>query len=131
MRRKAAWTFALLALMLLPVFGGSVSAHHSQAAYDSEQRVELRGVVVEFSWKNPHVFVVWDTKDSSGKTVRWTGEMSSTNTMMAAGLRRTSLKVGDEIVVIVSPAKAGNPAGLVRRISTADGKLTVDRLTGQ
>ncbi len=131
MRREAACTFALLVLMLLPGPGGALSAHHSQAAYDGEQRVEVRGTVVEFSWKNPHVFVVWDTKDSSGKAVRWTGEMSSTNTMMAAGLRRSSLKVGDEIVVIVSPAKAGNPSGLVRRISTADGKLTVDRLTGQ
>jgi hypothetical protein len=118
-------------ILMLSVFGGPVSAHHSQAAYDGEKRVELRGTVVEFSWKNPHVFVVWDTKDSSGNSVRWTGEMSSTNTMMAAGLRRTSLKAGDEIVVTVSPAKAGTPGGLVRRISTADGKLTVDRLTGQ
>jgi hypothetical protein len=130
MRRKAVSTLAALALML-SVFGGMVSAHHSQAAYDGEKRVELRGVIVEFSWRNPHVFVVWETKDSSGGSVRWTGEMSSTNTMMAAGLRRNSLKAGDEVVVVVSPAKAGNPAGLVRRISTADGKLTVDRLTGQ
>ena len=131
MRDKRVWTFPAFALMLLPVFSGLVSGHHSQAAYDGEQRVELRGVVVEFSWKNPHVFVVWDTKDSSGKAVRWTGEMSSTNTMMSAGLRRSSLKAGDEIIVIVSPSKAGNPNGLVRRIATADGKLTVDRLTGQ
>jgi hypothetical protein len=130
-RDKRAWTFAVLALMLLPVFVGLVSAHHSQAGYDNTKRVELRGVVVEFKWRNPHVFIVWDGKDGNGKTVQWTGEMSSTTTMMSSGMNRESLKAGDEIIVIVSPSRSGNPNGLIRRISTADGKLTVDRLTGE
>ena len=131
MRDKRAWTFAVFALMLLPLFGGLVSGHHSQAGYDTQRQIELRGVVAEFKWRNPHVFIVWDGKDSDGKAVQWTGEMSSTTTMMSAGMNRDSLKVGDEIIVTVNPSKSGNPNGLIRKIATADGKFTLDRLTGQ
>ena len=131
MKATRPWTFAVFALMLLPLFSGWVSGHHSQAGYDTQKQVELRGVVVEFKWRNPHVFIVWDGKDSSGKPVQWTGEMSSTTTMMSAGMNRDSLKVGDEIIVTGNPSKSGNPNCLIRKIATADGKFSLDRLTGQ
>ena len=121
----------VFALIVFPTFGGLVSAHHAVAGYDTDKQVEVRGVVVEYKWKNPHVFVVWDVKESSGKVVQWTGEMNSPTSMISVGMNRSSLKVGDDIIVTVNPSKSGNPNGVIRKIVAADGKLIVDRFAPQ
>src|SRR5438105_10612847 len=51
-----------LALAFL-IFGAVVSAHHSAAHY-SKQAMTTRGVVVEYRWRNPHVYVVWEVKSN-------------------------------------------------------------------
>ncbi len=115
------------------MFGGPVSAHHSVAGYDTQKdkEITLRGTVVEFIWRNPHVFLMWNVKDENGKVVQWTAEMSAPTTMIQLGMSRNSLKPGDEIIAVVSPSKTGNPLSLIRKISMADGKLVVDRVTPQ
>jgi hypothetical protein len=118
----------VLGLMIFPMFGGSVSAHHSVAGYDTQKQVALKGTVVEFNWRNPHVFIIWAVKDESGKVVNWTAEMSAPTTMMQLGMKRDSLKPGDEIIAYVNPSKTNNPLGLIRKINAADGKLIVDRV---
>lgn len=118
-------------LMVFAMFGGLVSAHHSVAGYDSAKLVDLRGIVVEYKWKNPHVFVVWDVKDTSGKVVQWIGEMNSPTSMIQVGMNRNSLKPGDDVIVTINPSKTGNPLAVIRKITTADGKLIVDRFTPQ
>ena len=64
---------------------GSVAvAHHARSAY-SEEDVILEGVVVSFTWRNPHVQVAFDVTDESGKTETWRGELSAVTSMIAAG----------------------------------------------
>jgi hypothetical protein len=46
-------------------------------------------------------------------------------------LARNSLKPGDEVIITVNPSKTSNPLGIVRKITTADGKLIVDRFMPQ
>jgi hypothetical protein len=122
---------------LLPVvvlsllIAGVASAHHSVAGYDTQKEVTQRGTVVEYNWKNPHVFVVWSVKDQNGKVTQWTGEMNSPTSMMQVGMNRTSLKPGDEIVLVINPSKTTNPLAIIRKINMADGKLIVDRFTPQ
>ena len=118
-------------LMVFPIFCGLVSAHHSVAGYDTQKEVTLRGTVVEYNWRNPHVFVVWNVKDENGKVVQWIGEMNSPTSMIQVGMSRSSLKPGDEIILVVNPSKTGNPLSIIRKISAADGKLVVDRFTPQ
>ena len=123
----------LFTLIVSPTLGGLLSAHHSVAGYDTEKgkEITLKGTVVEFNWRNPHVFLMWAVKDEAGKVVQWTGEMSAPTTMIQLGMNRNSLKPGDEIIAVVSPSKTGNPLSLIRKISMADGKLVVDRVTAQ
>ena len=118
-------------LMAFPIFGGLVSAHHSVAGYDTRKEVALRGTVVEFNWRNPHVFIVWNVKDENAKVVQWTAEMSAPTSMMQLGMNKNSLKPGDEIIALVNPSKTGNPLSLIRKINMADGKLVVDRVQAQ
>lgn len=118
---------AVFALVVLTILGGVVSAHHSRAGYDSDDKqLTLKGVVTEYKWKNPHVFIVWNTKDNNGKVVQWIGELSSVSTMISEGMSKESLKPGDEIVVTAVPAKEDKPQSLIRKVVKADGKLIVD-----
>jgi hypothetical protein len=118
-------------LAVFATFGGLVSAHHSVAGYDTAKEVALRGTVVEYNWRNPHVFVVWDVKDQDGKITQWSAEMNSPTSMIQVGMSRTSLKKGDEVIITVSPSKTGHPLGVVRKVTMADGRPVVDRVNPQ
>jgi Family of unknown function (DUF6152) len=103
--------------------GGIVSAHHSQAGYLPDDQIRtMKGVVAEYKWRNPHVFVVWDVKDDSGNVVQWVGEMPSVTSVIAQGMSKNSLKQGDEIVVTGQPSRVGTEC-LIRTIKKADGTL--------
>jgi hypothetical protein len=103
-----------------------VSAHHSRAGYDTKKVVTLRGIVDEVKWRNPHVFVLFDVKDESGKAVQWTGELSSVTSMLAAGMSKDSFKPGDEIVATVNPAESGIPESLIVKLARGDGTVVVN-----
>jgi hypothetical protein len=38
-------------------FAQPLSAHHSFAMYDSGKQITIEGVVKEFQWTNPHVWI--------------------------------------------------------------------------
>ena len=123
--RSSAIAFAVLVMSLM--LGGVVSAHHGRAGYDTAANGKVvKGVVAEYRWLNPHVFILWDAKDDKGETVKWTGEFSSPTTMLSEGMSKNTFKPGDEIAVTVIPAKGGTPYGLVLKIARADGKVVVD-----
>jgi hypothetical protein len=132
LRIQRVLAIALLTSVLLLVFSGLVSAHHSRAGiYEAdEKRIEMKGVVAEWRWRNPHVFLVWDAKDASGKVVRWTGELSSVTSMMSEKLTKSSFKPGQEVSIMVVPAKAGTPQGLLVKVVMQDGSVPLDRTRG-
>jgi hypothetical protein len=124
--RPSAIAFAVITVALL--LGAVASAHHSRAGYDSApgKLVTNNGVVSNVIWRNPHVFVVWDVKDSSGSVVKWTGELSSPTTMISEGMSRDTFKDGDPITATFMPAKAGTPHGLLIKVVRPDGKVVID-----
>ena len=124
--RLSAVAFAVLTVAFL--LGARVLAHHSRAGYDTakDKLTTLNGVVAEIIWRNPHVYLTWDAKDEKGTVVRWTGEFSSTATMMSEGLSRDTFKSGDPLTLTFMPAKAGTPQGLVIRIVRPDGTVVID-----
>src|SRR5688572_28707753 len=91
-------------LTVVAMFGTVALAHHSRAHYGQEE-MTTKGVVVNYVWRNPHVVVIWEVKDDSGKTTRWAGEMASVTSMIADGMTKDSLKTGDEINVIAFPSR--------------------------
>jgi hypothetical protein len=112
------------------MLGAVVSAHHSAAHY-SKQAMTTRGVVVEYRWRNPHVYVVWEVKGKSGEITHWLGELSSVTTMISDGMTKDSLKQGEEIEVIACPSmNPGSTEAWIRTIKKADGKVVVDSSRG-
>lgn len=113
----------IAALALGALFGGMVFAHHGRAGYGNDIST-VKGTVTGVQWKNPHVFLEFDVKDDKGTNVAWLGELSSPGTMMAAGMSRTTLKPGDEIVLKGKTGQGGSPVILIDSI-TRDGKAIV------
>jgi len=116
---------------LLAAFAGAASAHHSVAGFDNKKEVVLKGTVVQFIWRNPHVLLLWDVKDENGKVTQWSGEMNSPTSMIQVGMNKESLKPGDEVLVTINPSKTNNPLAVIRKVTKADGQLVVDRIVPQ
>ena len=57
MRTKRGFTVAVFALVVVfAIRNGKVSAHHSRAHYESDDKQKtLKGTVAEYKWRNPHV----------------------------------------------------------------------------
>ncbi len=112
---------ALLALGVLS--GRPALAHHSFAPYESTLQIKLSGVVSEFKWVNPHVYIEIDAADEkTGEKRHWLIEGASTSILNRAGWKFNMIKPGDRITVIVSPLRNGEPAALLKQITLADGR---------
>ena len=127
MKLERVATHLLPSLALILIFGRLALAHHSIAGYDTKKELAVRGTVVEFRWRNPHIIILWESKDESGNIVEWSGEMASPTTMMQLGMNRFSLKKGDEATFLLNRSATGHPLGLVKKITAADGHVIVDR----
>ena len=95
-----------LAAICFPLY-----AHHGNAAYDTEKTVTVKGVVTEYIWANPHVFVKVDAKDDSGNTLHWVIEAQNLVAQSDLGWTNVMFKPGDQVVIDVTPAKNGRPIG--------------------
>ena len=90
---------------------GPAFAHHSAAMYDRDKRRPLTGVVKEFQWTNPHVFIQVVAANDKGQAEEWSVECTSVNFMTRRGWAKDTLKPGDKIVVVISPLKDGSHGG--------------------
>ena len=122
---RAMLIVALVAFVALPMVTSPVLAHHGNAAWSTTE-VTLKGTVVDFVWRNPHVLLIWTTKDDSGKAVQWTGEVGSPESMMADdGWTKQTFKPGEELILVLRAAKSGVPNGVIDQIKRADGSVVM------
>jgi hypothetical protein len=99
-----------------------VSAHHAFAAeFDADKRIKVSGTVTKLEWTNPHAWLYIDGKDEAGKSVSWSFEMGSPNTLIRQGWKRTSLKEGDQVTVEGYAAKDGSNNANARSVTLPDG----------
>ena len=97
-------------------------AHHSFAPYEPELQIKFSGVLTEFKWANPHVYIRMDAVDkATGKTRNWLIECANPGILNRVGWRFNMVKAGDTITVIVSRLRNGEPAALLKQITLPDG----------
>lgn len=96
-------------------------AHHSFAAeYDSNKPIKLTGAVTKVEWTNPHVYFYIDVRDEkTGKVTNWALEMGAPAVIQRSGWKRTSMKIGDLVIVDGFQAKNGQPHGNARTVTLA------------
>lgn len=108
---------------------GTVSGHHSTAAFDTTRVVKIEGTITQFRWINPHASIKIDGI-SEGDDVDglWTVEMTAPNVLINQGWTRTALKVGDKVTMFVNPLRNavtlndGSAGSLYVGVILADGK---------
>ena len=108
---------ALLAGAIL--LGGSASAHHSFAMFDQNKQVSIAGTVKTFQWTNPHAFIELEAPD--GKV--WSVELNSPNNLVRQGWKRTALKPGDKVTVVLNPLRSGQAGGLFNAVTLPGGQV--------
>jgi hypothetical protein len=99
--------------VLLLLLCASAFAHHGNSAYDETARVTIQGTVTEFIWTNPHSQIYLDVKEKNGTVTKWGVETNSPAILMRAGWTRTSIKYGDEVKIILCPARNGAPVAYI------------------
>ncbi|MFO1505288.1 MAG: DUF6152 family protein [Steroidobacteraceae bacterium] len=116
--------------LALAAGGAPAMAHHSFAAFDLQKTVTVDGVLTEVKFTNPHSWMQVEVTGQDGKAVRWGIEGLSPGQYFKKGLKRSQLKVGDHVKVIVNPLRSGEPGGSLVKATLADGS-TIEGGPGQ
>jgi hypothetical protein len=118
--------FLALAFAGVAVMGVRAYAHHSFAStYLESEKITIEGDVAQFLYRNPHSFLHVETKDASGKMVRWAVEWGGAAQLSGQGVQNDTLKPGDHVIVVGSPGRDPE-AHRMRMVSVsrpADGKF--------
>jgi len=109
-----------LAVLAAPL--PSASAHHSFAMFDKSAETWLDGTVTAFQWTNPHTFIQVSVPRANG-AVEWSLEGGSPNILVRNGWKRTSLKAGEKVRVLIYPLRDGKPGGSFLEVHKTDGTV--------
>jgi len=110
------------ASIVLAVLADTARAHHSFSMFDAKQSVTLHGVVKEFRWTNPHVFIqLIATGDGGVAAGEWSIELTSPEHLVRAGWKPGTLKSGDRVIIVVHPLRIGSMGGQFVSGLAADG----------
>lgn len=74
-----------------------VSAHHSHSNLDRNDIQQHRGVVTEYNWRSPHVFIKANAPNREGEIVEYSIELLHPPAMQRRGWSSDSFKPGDTI----------------------------------
>jgi len=117
-------SLAALAMLSLLVISGSVTAHHSSIPwYDLQaDQITVTGVVTEFQFINPHVYIILDVEKVDGTVEEWRIEGTSKNRLIRVGWTEDSIRVGQTLTATGFPARRGNGID-TEKIVLEDGSL--------
>lgn len=93
-------------------------AHHSAAMFDKSKTVTLAGTVKELQWTSPHCWIQLMVPGDTGLS-EWSIEMGAPFELLRNGVRRSSLKPGDKVTIVINPTRSGTMGGLF--VSAVDG----------
>ena len=126
---KVIGILAALSILLttsLPMF-----AHHSAAAYNTQQDIKVTGTVKQYSYKNPHVYLVVDVKKDDGSVVAMEVEAGAPAVLNPLGFTKDSVKVGDLVTIVGNPHRTSDRSilGTLAHVFAAD-RVWFDRVIG-
>ena len=115
---------AFLMGVIVAAASGGAMAHHSFAMFDQEHKAERTGVVKEFKFTAPHVFIMLEIVDENGASNVWALEGEAPTALVREGWTAKSLRPGDEIKLMVAPLRSGAAGGawVIKDTSFRDGK---------
>jgi len=124
----------LLSVALSVGLANPAWSHHGASLYDTTRTVTVRGSVTQFKFVFPHTLVYVAVTDADGRTVEWSGELTTPNRLArgVGGGAATSIKwtahtlqPGDVIELTGSPARNGAPSMRIEGIVDANGRALI------
>jgi len=117
--KKGVVAFFALAIGVI-VSAAPVLAHHSfSAEFDGTKAVTMKGYVTKVEWTNPHVWFYIDVKQPNGTVENWGFEMGPPHGLQGRGWTRTTMTLGEEVIVDGTLAKNGSRRGNARNVTIA------------
>jgi hypothetical protein len=102
-------TRAALAIGGIVLAAAPMMAHHGDSGRYEEKLTTVKGKVVDLQLVNPHSFLVLDVPDSSGKSVKWRGELGSAVAMKRWSWSKDTIKIGSTLAMTGRRLKNGSP----------------------
>jgi hypothetical protein len=100
-----------------------VAAHHSfDAEYDAKKPIVITGKVTKVDWMNPHIFIHIEGTDDKGVKGTWSCEGGNPNSLRRNGWVKTTVQVGDALIIEGSRAKDGSNLCNARAVKLANGQ---------
>lgn len=132
-------------LVVAATFGCAftANAHHSDVGIDLETLVTIEGVVTEFNWRNPHVYLLVDVPNEQGGNTEWEIQMGAVSVSRRRGWSEDYLAPGDQVKVELHARANGDPYGILedlerydglglgRNLSTPDGLAVAESIEGR
>lgn len=116
--------FLMIPLVSIPAFG-----HHSYIRIDRNSVVAFEATVLQFEWRNPHVYIRVETVDENGERVEWQIETGSTPILARSGWSEDSLEPGDVISVRAHPERGTNRRyAVLQSLTTQDGTVLMQAI---
>jgi len=113
-----------LFLLITGVLGASIGqAHHSAAAYDTDDTATVSGVVQRLQWRNPHIIIRLEVEDEDGNKTVWPLEAAGIQAMVNDGWSKELVGPGQRVTAEIRPTKGGKPGGVLRWVTLADGRV--------
>ena len=98
------------------------SSHHSAALfYEMGARIQLKGEVKRWNFRNPHAIVELDVKNAMGEIEHWTCETSAPSALRRAGWSQASLTAGEIVTIDGVPARDDSKLMRITAVTKADG----------
>jgi len=95
-----------LAVIGLCTCAAAALAHHSfSATYNENQEQQIEGTIAQFLLRNPHSMLHVMAKDENGEEHRYTVEWAGVSGLAGSGITRTTLRIGDEVIVRGNPGR--------------------------
>ena len=116
---------ALIAGMVL-LATGAASAHHNMSAiFDFNQRFTVTGPLTKVDWRNPHIELVVDAKNTKGEMQTWKFEGPAPVVFrnLKASKEDFANAISKAVTVEASRARDGSLWGLIRIVTLPDGRV--------
>ena len=114
---------AVAAVILTSVGGLRLYAHHAFGAeFDPNLPVLLKGPVTRIEWINPHTWIHVEVTKKDGAKEVWMVEGGTPNSLLRRGLKRDTLKIGQQVVVDGYQSKDRSARANGRDITLPDGQ---------
>ncbi|MDG1852211.1 MAG: DUF6152 family protein, partial [Gammaproteobacteria bacterium] len=114
---RLAFSLFILSFLVTPVF-----AHHSTVGiFEQDRTIEVRGLITEISWRNPHGRIFLDVTDDNGNIEKWEVETASISILRNRGVSSDVIAVGDVVTVAGRPSRRDRPFMLGNNILLPSG----------